>query len=308
MRMTMILTIALATGFIAACGDRQEATSTEAPASDRAGDEPLFSWDDMAAVRAVEAPTVRAFLSGLDETCVDAAFGDESVARTDFNADGQPDFLLYMSGLVCGGEPIGNAYCGSAGCSHELLVSAGADYALRSIQSVDVEIVEHDGRPAVREPLEGTQVRLLAWNGSEMAEVETAESRARADDVAAIRRVIATLYDPYTYDPESGAPQPEYVESSTLQTAALNQAIARGGDPDVGLGYDPYCACQDFWDVTYSIDDVVLEGDEATVLVLFRNAGGEAQSFFLLMRRTPQGWRVDDITDANGSLRGALAD
>jgi hypothetical protein len=294
---------------MAACGERgAEAATDSGTAASAAQPEAAFEWADMAALRAVRTPAVRAYLADLDETCASADFSDQGIAQTDFNADGQPDFLLYLPNLICGGEPVGNMYCGSGGCSHDLLVSSGDDYLLRSIQSVDVEIISHDGRPAVREPLDGSEVRLLAWDGTQMAEIETEQSQARGNDEGDIRRVLASIYGPYTYDPEGGGQPPASVDVEALQTDALNRAIAEGGDPDVGLGYDPYCACQDFWDVSYTIDEVALEGDEATALVLFSNAGGDAQRLFLLMRRTPAGWRVDDITDSNGSLRAALQD
>lgn len=293
---------------LAACGESTAGADPATGASSDAGavEEAAFTWADIAAVRAVGAPAVRAYLADLDDMCADARFGENGVAQTDFNADGRPDFLLYMSSLYCGGEPVGNMNCGSGGCGHDLLVSSGSDYVLRSFQSIEVEIVRRDGRPAVRVPLEGDQVQLLGWNGSEMAEIETEQSRARAADEAEIRRVIATIYDRFTYDPERGGAPPPIVDFEALQTPALNRAIAEGSDPDVGLGYDPYCGCQDYWDVRYTLDDVVLEGDEATVLVLFNNAGGRTQRYFIVMRRTSAGWRVDDITGSDGSLRASL--
>ena len=125
---------------------------------------------------------------------------------------------------------------------------------------------------------------------------------AAADEEAAVRAVVASIYDTYVADVASGPTIPDGVESDGLRAA-----IAAASDPETGgLGFDYYCACQDYGDVSYDMSGVAIDGDRATVAVDFRSFGQLTQMELRLLKEEGR-WRVDDVIDPNGSLRAQLA-
>jgi hypothetical protein len=123
-----------------------------------------------------------------------------------------------------------------------------------------------------------------------------------ANDEDAVRAVVASIYDTYVAGFDSGAMIPEGVE-----TAELRAIIDAASDPEMGgLGFDYYCACQDYGDVSYEMSGVALNGDRATVAVDFRSYGTLTQ-IELRLRKVGGRWQVDDVIDPNGSLREQLA-
>ena len=137
---------------------------------------------------------------------------------------------------------------------------------------------------------------------------ETPDTMAQADaadaasDEAAVRAVVASIYDVYVAGFDSGATIPEGVE-----TEELRAIIEAASDPEIGgLGFDYYCACQDYGDVSYEMSGVAVNEDRATVAVDFRSYGRLTQ-IELRLRRVGGRWQVDDVIDPNGSLREQLA-
>lgn len=137
-----------------------------------------------------------------------------------------------------------------------------------------------------------------------MTEAGVADSDAppTPNDEAAVHAVVASIYDTYVAGVGSGARFPENVE-----TAELVAAVRAASDPEIGgLGFDYYCACQDYGDVSYEMSAVAIDGDRATVAVDFRSYGQLTQ-MELRLRKVGGRWQVDDVIDPNGSLRDSLA-
>lgn len=129
-----------------------------------------------------------------------------------------------------------------------------------------------------------------------------AQASAAVEEEAAVQAVVASIYDTYVADVGSGARIPDGVE-----TRGLRAAIAAASDPDMGgLGFDYYCACQDYGDVSYEMSGVAIDDDRATVAVDFRSFGQLTQMELRLLKEGGR-WRVDDVIDPNGSLRAQLA-
>ncbi len=111
-------------------------------------------------------------------------------------------------------------------------------------------------------------------------------------DLAGARALIDRIYTPYARD--------EIPEPGDIYTPELNQAVERQSDPDMGLGYDPFCACQDFGQFSYTPTIEPAEGG-ATARVDISNFG-ERQTITLDLAHRDGRWLVADIRDANGSL------
>ncbi len=63
------------------------------------------------------------------DTCGGRANFKPGFQRTaDFNGDGQPDYLLDYSQSECVGGIMTNPFCGSAGCTLDILISSGTGY------------------------------------------------------------------------------------------------------------------------------------------------------------------------------------
>lgn len=121
---------------------------------------------------------------------------------------------------------------------------------------------------------------------------DPAPPAAPSVDLAGARALIDRIYTPYARD-EMGDP-------GTVFTPELERAIERQSDPDVGLGYDPFCACQDFGQFSYTPTIEPADGG-ATARVDISNFG-ERQTITLDLAYRDGRWLVADIRDANGSL------
>ena len=121
---------------------------------------------------------------------------------------------------------------------------------------------------------------------------EAAGDVAPPVDLAGARALIDRIYAPYARD-EMGDP-------GAVFTPELDRAIERQSDPDMGLGYDPFCACQDFGQFSYTPTIEPAEGG-ATARVDISNFG-ERQTITLDLAYRDGRWLVGDIRDANGSL------
>lgn len=94
---------------------------------------------------------------------------------TDFNGDGQPDYLLDYSQSECVGGMSTNPFCGSAGCTLDILISSGGGY--RQAYGSNVQgwsLAQAGGKSALVLSLHGSACgrsghmgcqRRLVWNG-----------------------------------------------------------------------------------------------------------------------------------------------
>lgn len=93
----------------------------------------------------------------------------------DFNGDGRPDYLLDYSQSECVGGMSTNAFCGSAGCTLDILISSGGGY--RQVYGSNVQgwsLARAGGRTVLVLSLHGSACgrsghmgcqRRLIWNG-----------------------------------------------------------------------------------------------------------------------------------------------
>lgn len=129
----------------------------------------------------------------------------------------------------------------------------------------------------------------------EMAAVaNAAQPAAPQADLAGARALIDRIYTPYTRDEMGG-------DLGTVFTAELEQSIERQSDPDMGLGYDPFCSCQDFGQFTYRIVSLEPNAGGATAHV-DRSNFGEASRVTLELAHRDGRWLIADIQDSDGSL------
>ena len=312
MRRLMMTTALAGAVMLAACGGGDsEAQAAAGAGSDAAAETstqtPLFTEATLADLRNAGGASLTDALDFMAEECGSAALGFEpgAISATDFNGDGRSDFLIDMTGFTCGGENRASGWCGSGGCSFDVFVSTGDDFHQDSFLGMDPEIVRVGDRPAVSAAgRDGPWT--VAWDGEAMSPVEATGSTASgggANDEEAVRAVVASIYDTYVAGFDSGATFPEGVE-----TAELRAAIEAASDPEMGgLGFDYYCACQDYGDVSYEMSGVAVNGDRATVAVDFRSYGRLTQ-LELRLRKVGGRWQVDDVIDPDGSLRQMLSD
>lgn len=124
------------------------------------------------------------------------------------------------------------------------------------------------------------------------AQANAVAPAAPSIDLAGARALIDQIYGPYTRD--------EMNDLGAIFTPELDQAVDRQSDPDTGLGYDPFCACQDFGQFSYTPTIEPAAGG-ATARVDISNFG-ERQTITLDLALRDGRWLVADIRDANGSL------
>lgn len=287
-----------------ACGPQAEATQGQ-PASGQAADAAVFAAASLEDLRGLPGSGAREGLACIEEECSGRPLGfrDGSITSADLNDDGRADYLVEMSGATCGGEPTGQDWCGSRGCAYDIYLSRPEGYVVESLLGGAGKIIQRDGGRAISfEGVEGPFT--MAWDGSQLAHVDDGAASAPAasqasGDEAAVRSVVAQIYDPYTDNSNAGMPH-------HLETPRLRQAIEASIDPEIGgLEGDYYCGCQDFGDVSYEIESVGVSGDGATATIRFTNFG-ETTSINLQFRKIDGRWLVDDVIDSHGRLRDQL--
>ena len=121
-----------------------------------------------------------------------------------------------------------------------------------------------------------------------------AQPAAPQVDLAGARALVDRIYTPYTRDEIGG-------ELGAVYTPELERSIERQSDPDMGLGYDPFCSCQDFGQFTYRIVSLEPNPGGATAHV-DRSNFGEASRVTLELAHRDGRWLVADIQDSDGSL------
>ena len=112
-------------------------------------------------------------------------------------------------------------------------------------------------------------------------------------DLAGAWALAESIYQPYT--------RGEAPRTGRLYTPELAQAITRQSDADNGLGYDPFCRCQDFQNFRYRFGTIAPIAGGATVPVSFENMG-ERHVVELVLHRRGTEWKVHDIREGTNSL------
>ncbi|MBC7986676.1 MAG: hypothetical protein H7X93_08410 [Sphingomonadaceae bacterium] len=119
------------------------------------------------------------------------------------------------------------------------------------------------------------------------------KSAAAEVDLSEARALIEEIYDSLVN---------EEPMQSEVMSPDLTRTLERSGmmDPEMGLGFDPFCACQDFGNVSYEITRLEPAGEgRATAEVAMTNLG-ERRVFRLDLVEVSgdpvvEGWRVDDV-------------
>ncbi len=121
-----------------------------------------------------------------------------------------------------------------------------------------------------------------------------APAAAPAPDLAGARALVDRIYQPYT--------RGETPRTGNLYTSELAIAIARQSDGDLGLGYDPFCRCQDFENFRYTIQSVEpRDNGGARAVVSFTNLG-ESHRLTLLLDHRDGRWLIADVREGSDSL------
>jgi hypothetical protein len=115
-----------------------------------------------------------------------------------------------------------------------------------------------------------------------------------APDLEGARVLIGQLYMPYT--------RGQMPNAGNVYTPELRRAIARQSDDETGLGFDPFCRCQDFDNFRYTIQSVERrDNGGATARVGFINFNERHVVTLLLDYRNGR-WLVADIREGRESL------
>lgn len=151
-----------------------------------------------------------------------------------------------------------------------------------------------------------------AKSGTEAAAAPSPETTASAApataaDEPAARAFVDTLFAAYAKDGEPNLfakPAETFEPELAAAIAKLGERTEKTGTIGASQEADPICACQDYGDVSHSIDSVVIDGTKAKAVVSFTNFGTSEKRTIDLVS-TPGGWRIFDI---DGSYRKAVFD
>lgn len=121
----------------------------------------------------------------------------------------------------------------------------------------------------------------------------SAPAPAPEPDLEGARVLIGQLYMPYT--------RGEIPRVGNVYTPQLAAAIARQSDDETGLGYDPFCQCQDFGEFSYTIHSVERVEGGALARIGIDNFG-EARVIALRLAYRDGAWLVADIGEGAESL------
>lgn len=110
----------------------------------------------------------------IEETCLNAVYGDDFVRRMDLNADGLEDVVI-TDNVICDGYH--SMFCGVGGCSGEVYIALpGGGYALTDLPP-NVSVTVARGRPAVRASGRG-RTAVYVWLGDRFV-IESEVGRKR---------------------------------------------------------------------------------------------------------------------------------
>jgi Protein of unknown function (DUF3828) len=114
-------------------------------------------------------------------------------------------------------------------------------------------------------------------------------------DLEGARVLIGQIYMPYT---RGEVPQ----QGGNVYTPELQRAIDRQSDDEAGLGFDPFCRCQDFENFRYTIQSVERRGNEGATARIGFNNFNEHHVVTLLLDYRGGHWLVADIREGQQSL------
>jgi hypothetical protein len=151
-----------------------------------------------------------------------------------------------------------------------------------------------------------------AKSGAEAAAAASPETTASAApaptaDEPAARAFVDTLFAAYAKDGEPNVfamPAETFEPELAAAIAKLGERTEKTGTIGASQDADPICACQDYGDVSHSIDSVAIDGTKAKAVVSFTNFGTTEKRTIDLVA-APGGWRIFDI---DGSYRKAVFD
>lgn len=137
------------------------------------------------------------------------------------------------------------------------------------------------------------------------AVAETSALPANATDEPAARAFIDTLFAAYANDGEPNLfsePDKTFEPELAAAIAQLGKRTETNGTIEASQEADPICACQDYGEVSHSIDTLQVDGTKAKAVVTFSNFG-KAEKRTVDLVSTPVGWRIQDI---DGTYRAAV--
>lgn len=142
---------------------------------------------------------------------------------------------------------------------------------------------------------------LVAASAASGAPAATARRPEDARAETEIRDLVDRVWGQYAAP--AGVTEPMVFE--TVMTPALVTALETQEDPEAGLGFDPFCACQDYDRSRHAIRTVAIKGGHAQVAMDFWTFATDPapRRFTIQLAPTPAGWRIDDIVTPEGGLR-----
>lgn len=137
------------------------------------------------------------------------------------------------------------------------------------------------------------------------AETPAATFAAAAADEPGARAFVDKLFAAYANDGEPDLftkPDQTFEPELAAALAKLAERTEKNGTIEASQEADPICACQDYGDVSHSIDTLTVDGAKAKAVVTFTNFG-KAEKRTIDLVSTPEGWRIQDI---DGDYRAAV--
>lgn len=145
-----------------------------------------------------------------------------------------------------------------------------------------------------------------AKSGAEAPPSPSASIMIEVDKPAA-RVFVDKLFAVYASDsePDFFAKPAQYFERELAAAITkLNDRTEKNGTIEASQDADPICACQDYGDVSHTIDSITFDGIKAKAVVTFTNFGTSEKRTLDLVA-VPGGWRIFDI---DGTYRKAVFD
>lgn len=119
------------------------------------------------------------------------------------------------------------------------------------------------------------------------------------------RGLVEHVYAGYLKDEVPGYPTELFTPTLRKLWDDLEAREAASGD--VELDFDPFINGQDFQLSDFTVDDPLIEGDTATVVVSFLNYGTAEEMRFTLVRGA-DGWKIDDLESLSGDFTYRLSE
>lgn len=137
---------------------------------------------------------------------------------------------------------------------------------------------------------QGSTNNAAGWQANQAA---AGSAQAPVPGLAEARAFVERIYTPYT--------RGESPNVDEFYTAELRAAVNRFDGQHEGLGYDPFCQCQDVGGFSYDIQDVRPTSRGAEALVVTTNLGENVTVLLHLARENGQ-WRVANIGQGEDML------